>query len=361
MKFFRKTVLALVGASLVAGQLFAAPVDVRWSWLENDSNVSYYRYQLDSLADDGWTVVSDDVKSFTATVEGSEAHTLYLQQSYDGRRWSDLASKDSPLWEGKSVGMTSITVTPDDLAAYNSATREGSNGNYDVAISDNDGNGSLSVTGGTEYGMEPLKTDISQRTVMLDSEGNPVFDAEGNPVYVDSANAASSAVSVLAPSVSLMNNDMITEIGKEVYRSQAPSVVFDIKASYERNFITSENGLSAGIDVKFDDIARLGSVGFDMTMGFGALLTPENIAGDTSALAGLTVPVGSSEFSLAGGFRMLINKGVMPTYGIKADAGYRYNFNEYVNLGLNVGYTYLFRNAGEHVLDAGLNLGFRFW
>lgn len=76
--------------------LFAVQATVDWQWEMNDPDVQYFRYQLDSESEDGWTVVPADVLSYSQSgLDGSRSYTLYLQQSYDGINWSASASAAS--------------------------------------------------------------------------------------------------------------------------------------------------------------------------------------------------------------------------------------------------------------------------
>ena len=72
--------------------LFAVPVVVTWEWLLEDPMVTTFRYQVNGEDDDKWTVVDSSVTSHTERgLDGTLAHTLYLQQSYDGIHFSDSA------------------------------------------------------------------------------------------------------------------------------------------------------------------------------------------------------------------------------------------------------------------------------
>lgn len=84
--------LALFAASALDGS-------VTWYWYENDSNVEYYRYQVDGEDEDGWTILPWYESSVTIDLDVSVVHTLYLQQSYDGIVWSPSSCTDSDIVE----------------------------------------------------------------------------------------------------------------------------------------------------------------------------------------------------------------------------------------------------------------------
>ncbi len=88
----KKRSLLLVALVLFAASLFAAPVVVTWEWMLEDPNVTTFRYQVDGENPDQWIVVDSSVTSYTVKgLDGSQAYTLYLQQSYDGENFSESA------------------------------------------------------------------------------------------------------------------------------------------------------------------------------------------------------------------------------------------------------------------------------
>ncbi len=88
----KKRSLLLVALVLFTATLFAAPVVVTWEWMLEDPNVTTFRYQIDGEDPDGWIVVDSSVTSYTVKgLDGSQAYTLYLQQSYDGENFSGSA------------------------------------------------------------------------------------------------------------------------------------------------------------------------------------------------------------------------------------------------------------------------------
>ena len=94
----KKLLLCLALASISLASLFAVQAYVTWTWYENDSDVQFYRFQLDAQEDDGWTIVGNDVNEITLLLDVSQAHSLYLQQSYDGQIWSESSVVESEIF-----------------------------------------------------------------------------------------------------------------------------------------------------------------------------------------------------------------------------------------------------------------------
>lgn len=89
----KKIFLVVLSFLMVVLPVFAGDTLIRWDWLNNDSSVQYYRYQIDGTDPASWTVVDGTVSSFeTDTLDPYTDHTLYLEGSYDGIYWSDTAS-----------------------------------------------------------------------------------------------------------------------------------------------------------------------------------------------------------------------------------------------------------------------------
>ncbi len=89
----KKLLMVLSVMLLAAAAVFAAQeMSVTWEWLLDDPEVNYYRYQLDGMDENNWTVVSGDVSVYVAEgLDPYKSYTLYLQRSYDGINWSETA------------------------------------------------------------------------------------------------------------------------------------------------------------------------------------------------------------------------------------------------------------------------------
>ena len=81
----RLVVLSLV---LLVPLFSLSSASLTWSWNLHDEDISFYRYQLNSEDDDGWTVVDSTVTSVSLESD-SESDTLYVQASRDGIIWSE--------------------------------------------------------------------------------------------------------------------------------------------------------------------------------------------------------------------------------------------------------------------------------
>lgn len=77
-------VLLLISYSLSAASLI-------WSWTSEDSDVRYFRYQLNGEAADSWNIVDSSIKSVTLNREKLN-DTLYVSSSIDGINWSKASS-----------------------------------------------------------------------------------------------------------------------------------------------------------------------------------------------------------------------------------------------------------------------------
>ena len=117
MKIKRALLLAAVLFAMTL-PLFAVSVTVEWNWVQNDSDVRYFRYQVDGEAEDGWTVVDSSVTNYTAKgLDGSQSYTLYLQQSYDGVYWSQSASSVSQPVVPQTAEVEEPVVTEEPAVA----------------------------------------------------------------------------------------------------------------------------------------------------------------------------------------------------------------------------------------------------
>ncbi|MBI9094135.1 MAG: hypothetical protein JEY71_04540 [Sphaerochaeta sp.] len=108
----KKRSLLLVALVLLTASLFAAPVVVTWEWMLEDPNVTTFRYQVDGEDPNQWIVVDSSVTSYTVKgLDGSQAYTLYLQQSYDGENFSGSAKAVSePIFPAEPV--VAVVVEP---------------------------------------------------------------------------------------------------------------------------------------------------------------------------------------------------------------------------------------------------------
>ena len=83
---YRKVVLLCLLFFCLLSSLSAH--NVEWSWNTENSEVKYYRYQLNSENTNDWTVVDSTVKSVLSPVAEGE-NIFYVEASYDGKTWSE--------------------------------------------------------------------------------------------------------------------------------------------------------------------------------------------------------------------------------------------------------------------------------
>lgn len=97
----KKILMVVFCIFLLAVPVFASDtVNIKWTWLLEDPEVNYYRYQLDAMDPSGWIVVGGTVSSYQIDdIDAYVDHTLYLECSYDGINWSETASLTAPAKE----------------------------------------------------------------------------------------------------------------------------------------------------------------------------------------------------------------------------------------------------------------------
>lgn len=94
-----KKVLATFLILLIAFTLVAEEKSLVFVWDWFDTDVTYFRYQLDSDSEEGWTVVeSYETMATFSDLDLSVEHTFYLQQSYDGENWSESSTYVSEIY-----------------------------------------------------------------------------------------------------------------------------------------------------------------------------------------------------------------------------------------------------------------------
>jgi len=96
----KQTLLLTFLILIFTGFLFAVEVSGTWYWATDDWNIKYFRYQLDGELEENWTVVDSNVYSVTFnSLDGDVEHTLFVQQSYNGKTWSESALAISEIFE----------------------------------------------------------------------------------------------------------------------------------------------------------------------------------------------------------------------------------------------------------------------
>ncbi len=88
-----KKLFALLIALLSMASL-CADGTIKWEWTTGggqDDTVRYYRYQIDGTEENGWTVIPIETNFCVYEANDNDFHTIYLQASYDGEHWSEIA------------------------------------------------------------------------------------------------------------------------------------------------------------------------------------------------------------------------------------------------------------------------------
>lgn len=81
--------------------LSASSFEYIWSWRSNDPDAKYYRYCTDD--DPEWRTAQSNSFRVHYFYDALEPHTFYIQQSYDGKNWSETAEKTyKPIYEEES-------------------------------------------------------------------------------------------------------------------------------------------------------------------------------------------------------------------------------------------------------------------
>jgi len=84
----KKRSVLFVALFLISAVLFAKPVKMNWVWELENPQVTSFRYQIDDENPNKWIVVDSSITSYSlTTLDSPKAHTLYVQQSYDGKNF----------------------------------------------------------------------------------------------------------------------------------------------------------------------------------------------------------------------------------------------------------------------------------
>ncbi len=91
MSYLKKTLAILIVSILILSPLAASLVTLNWEWEANDEDVTSFRYRLN---DDEWVTVDPSVTEFILEgVDEDSFYTFEIQQSYDGDKYGESATK----------------------------------------------------------------------------------------------------------------------------------------------------------------------------------------------------------------------------------------------------------------------------
>lgn len=124
------TLLALL--VLLPIMAFATEVVITWEWMLDDPQVTGFRYQLNGEDPDSWEIVDGMTSSAVIeNLDGTQAHTLYLQQTYDGINWSPSAIstapalvEEEPMLEAEAVEEVEAEVVEPEIIAEETQVAE---------------------------------------------------------------------------------------------------------------------------------------------------------------------------------------------------------------------------------------------
>lgn len=316
--------------------LFAVSVTVEWNWVQNDSDVRYFRYQVDGEAEDGWTVVDSSVTNYTAKgLDGSQSYTLYLQQSYDGVYWSQSASSASQPVVPQTAELEEPVVT-EEPAVVEAAVEEEPAAVVEEAVTEEE-----------PAIQEPSVAEVEEIAPVAVTPSQPVKEP-GSFKFVLS----------FAGGVGLNN------IGEEL-----------------------DYDYQAVIGLGFEDMVANSIMGWDLKLNLGFSALPvygiENTTFDNlfdlglyrkamfaDLMTGVNFKAGSTQFYLDGGARLLMNYGQNDSDALfslgKFDArvqitgllGFRWNIG-WFSLGLEGQYVYDYID-NVHTVTPRLLFGFSF-
>ncbi|AEC01596.1 hypothetical protein [Parasphaerochaeta coccoides] len=115
-RWLKKGIFIIGLLFICASGLMAASRSITWKWTATEPRVSHFRYQLDGEDEGKWTVI-DAAPEMSYTLEDAQEgrdYILYIQQSYNGHRWS--ASQLNPVsLAGVEDVAASITSAASDI------------------------------------------------------------------------------------------------------------------------------------------------------------------------------------------------------------------------------------------------------
>ncbi|MDY0287526.1 MAG: hypothetical protein RBR15_01730 [Sphaerochaeta sp.] len=374
----KKRSLLLVALILFSVSLFAAPVVVTWEWMLEDPNVTTFRYQVDGEDPDQWIVVDSSVTSYTVKgLDGSQAYTLYLQQSYDGENFSGSAKAVSePIFPSEPA----VVVAPAAPEAIEPAMVE------EAAV----------VAQEEPFVVEEAVEPAAEEAVAAEVE--PVVMEEAvEPVAEEMVVAeAEPAVAEVVPAV--VAEEPVAEKKAKADSRFKTTITLGGGVSYVYDVINTapptfeEWNMQAELGLQFKNIMTFNK-GFGLGLDVGIAYTPyldsargwrsaiENLFSDFSGVMGdfthagtlsigpmLNMQLGKLGVDLGGGgfitygpdFKSIKSKEFM--YGAFAKLALSYQFNNWFSMGIDTKYNFVLVDFTDirKFSDAGLYVGFSF-
>ncbi len=384
----KKRSFLLVALVLFSVSLFAAPVVVTWEWMLEDPNVTTFRYQVDGENPDQWIVVDSSVTSYTVKgLDGSQAYTLYLQQSYDGENFSGSAEAISePLFPAEPEALMA-DMEPLAVEAVEPVVEE------EMVAADAEPVVEEELVVAEEEPVVAEEMVVAEEEPVVEEE--PVADAvpvvEAEPIVAEVAPAVVTEAPVaekkaktdsrykttitLGGGASYMydtiTSDSLGAIDFEKWNMKA-----ELGLQF-KNMMTFNKAFGLGLDVGLaytpylDSTRGWGDAAKNIFSNFSAVMGDFTHAGTVSIAPMLNMQLGKVGFDLGGGgfftygsdkFKSPKNPTYNYIYGAFAKAALSYQFNNWFSMGLDAKYNFVLVDFDSirKFADAGLYVGFSF-
>lgn len=368
-----KRIVLLVALVLFTAALFAAPVVVTWEWMLEDPNVTTFRYQMDGENPDQWIVVDSSVTSYTVKgLDGSQAYTLYLQQSYDGENFSGSAiAVSEPITtpeseilvaETEPVAEEAVLPTEPALVAEEAVVAEAEPVAEEVAV-------------------------VEEETALVEED---VVVAEAEPVAEAVVVAETAPVAEAKPVVVEKKAKADSRFKTTITLGGSFSHMYDPISTTPPNF--NANNLEANLGLQFKNMMAFNNT-FGLGMDIGLAYTPyfagswgtavKDIftdfsgvwndftqAGTVTVAPMLNMQLGKVGFDLGAGgfitygpeFKSPKNPTYNYIYGAFAKLGLSYQFNNWFSMGMDAKYNWVLLDFSDirKFAEAGIYMGFSF-
>lgn len=376
----KKRSLLLVALILFSVALFAAPVVVTWEWMLEDPNVTTFRYQIDGENPDQWIVVDSSVTSYTVKgLDGSQAYTLYLQQSYDGENFSGSAKAVSePIFPPEPA----VVVAPAAPEAVTPGMGEEATvvAQEEPVAEEMVGAEAMPVV---EEVAEPVVTEEMAEVVVEEPmvaeavEAEPVV-AEAAPVVAVEAPVAekkAKADSRFSTTITLGGrfSHAYDAFSNATPTLQTKNLQAELGLQF-KNMMTFNKAFGLGMDVGIAYTPYLstsrawGDAFKDLFSDFSGLMGDFTQAGTLSVGPMLNMQLGKVAVDLGGGGFITYGpdfkstKGEAFMYGAFAKLGMAYQINNWFSIGLDAKYNFVlvdFQDINKFA-EAGIYMGFSF-
>ncbi|HKL60287.1 MAG TPA: hypothetical protein VJ863_10335, partial [Sphaerochaeta sp.] len=367
----KKRSLVLVALVLFTVSLFAAPVVVTWEWMLEDPNVTTFRYQIDGEDPNGWAVVDASVTSYTVKgLDGTQAYTLFLQQSYDGVNFSGSA---------KAVSEPMLPTEPEAVVASAEPVAE-EMATPAVVAEEMVGAEAMPVV---EEVAEPVVTEEMAEVVVEEPmvaeavEAEPVV-AEAAPVVAVEAPVAekkAKADSRFSTTITLGGrfSHAYDAFSNATPTLQTKNLQAELGLQF-KNMMTFNKAFGLGMDVGIAYTPYLstsrawGDAFKDLFSDFSGLMGDFTQAGTLSVGPMLNMQLGKVAVDLGGGGFITYGpdfkstKGEAFMYGAFAKLGMAYQINNWFSIGLDAKYNFVlvdFQDINKFA-EAGIYMGFSF-